>query len=282
MDSGPFGPTRMDSSEKTEGLHQVALLLAWQGQGFVGWQRQPNGRSVQAELEAALAKLHGGESVSALAAGRTDAGVHAWSQLVTYRTHRPRSPEVILRALASLLPTDVGCHAVGSVPTSFHPVRDTFEKHYRYRILETTHRCPFRDHYTWRLPGLSLEAMLAAAPPLVGRHDWSTFRASGCSSPDPVKEVRSLHVHRVQDELWIDVRGDGFLRHQVRIMVGTLVEVGAGRRPPEWPARALAACSRPAGGPTAPPEGLWLISGRTDPPVDWRAGTPPLEPGYGA
>ncbi len=281
MGSGLPGPTPLDPSESSVGLHQVALLLSWQGQGFVGWQRQPNGRSVQGELETALSKLHAGEAVSALAAGRTDAGVHAWSQLVTYRTRRPRSPEATLRALASLLPVDVGCHAVGSVPTSFHPVRDTLEKHYRYRILETAHRCPFRDRYTWRLPGLSLEAMVAAAPALQGRHDWSSFRASGCSSPDPFKEVCSLQVHRVQDELWVDVRGDGFLRHQVRIIVGTLVEVGFGRRPMEWPAQALGARSRSAAGPTAPPEGLWLISGRTDPPVHWLVGSPPLEPTHG-
>lgn len=259
------------------------LLLAWRGDHFVGWQRQPTGRSVQAVLEAALRTLHGGAETLALAAGRTDAGVHAWSQVVRIEAEVLRRPEATLRGLHALLPPDLSCLAVGAAPPGFHPVRDAVEKHYRYRILARGTRCPFREGAVWRLhQDLDLRAMAEAGAALVGRHDFSSFRAAGCSAPDVVKELRSLHLRVRGDELHVDVVGDGFLRHQVRIMVGTLIDVGLGRLPVAALAAALAARRREAAGPTAPPGGLWLVAPRFEPPLRWDAGGPPVgAPGEG-
>jgi len=253
------------------------VLLAWRGDAYVGWQRQPGGTSVQAVVEDACRRLHGGVQTHALAAGRTDAGVHAWSQVVRIESAVCRSVDATLRGLNALLPADIACLAVGPCPSGFHPVRDAVEKHYRYRILVRQGRCPFREGAVWRLPAaLDTDAMAEAGLSLLGKHDFRAFRAAGCSSPDPVKELRSVQVVRRGDELHIDVVGDGFLRHQVRIIVGTLVEVGLGRSPVAAVGAALAAQDREAAGPTAPPGGLWLVAPRFSPPLEWTAGQAPV------
>lgn len=277
--SSPGGPSTSASTSTTEGPEErrSALLLAWQGQAYVGWQRQPEGASVQQQVEAAVSALCGGAPVRALAAGRTDAGVHAWAQVVRVAHPVARSPEALLRGLGARLPPDIACLAAAEAPPGFHPVRDAVHKHYRYRILRREARCAFRDAQTWRLPRpLDLPAMRAAAAALVGAHDFSAFRAAGCSAPSPVKTVSALSLTERGDELHVDVFGDGFLRHQVRIFVGSLVEVGSGRMSPASLAAALAARDRSAAGPTAPPGGLWLVGVQTAPAIVWAAGGPPI------
>lgn len=288
--TSPGSPSTLASSSTTEAegdgsgaRPRQVLLVAWRGDAFVGWQRQPAGRSVQVVLEDALRTLHGGADTHALAAGRTDAGVHAWAQVVRIDAATLRRPEATLRGLHALLPPDLSCLAVGAAPPGFHPVRDAVEKHYRYRILARGTRCPFREGAVWRLHhDLDRGAMAEAGAALCGRHDFSSFRAAGCSAPDVVKELRALTVTVRGDELHVDVIGDGFLRHQVRIIVGTLVEVGIGRLTPAAVGAALAAQRREAAGPTAPPGGLWLVGPRFDPPLSWDAGGAPTgAPGEG-
>lgn len=277
--SSPAKPSTSVSSSTTEaaGERRSLLLLAWRGQGYVGWQRQPEGVSVQQRVEEAASVICGGASVRAMAAGRTDAGVHAWAQVVRVAHAVDRSPEAFFRGLGARLPPDIACLAAAEAPPDFHPVRDAVAKHYRYRILRREARCAFREGSVWRLARpLDLSAMRAAAAALVGHHDFSAFRATGCTAPDAHKTVTHLDLTERGDELHVDVFGDGFLRHQVRIMVGSLVEVGMGRMSPAALSAALVAKDRGAAGPTAPPSGLWLVGVKTQPVIDWAAGGPPL------
>lgn len=213
-------------------------------------------------MEAALSRVLGGESVRVDATGRTDAGVHAASQVVGFRAGTPRTALALRRGLDALLPDDIACLGVRPAPDGFDPRRWTRGKHYRYRILARDGRCPFRARWTWRMrPGLDLVGMAEAAAALVGTHDFTSFRASGCGAAHARRTLVSADVQRGPDEeVHLDFRGNGFLRHQVRIMVGTLVDVGQGRRSPAAVAEALVARARSAAGPTAPAHGLWLMS----------------------
>jgi tRNA pseudouridine38-40 synthase len=213
-------------------------------------------------VESALCRVLGGEDVRVDATGRTDAGVHARAQVVGFRARTPRDARALRKGLDALLPDDIACLEVRPAPEGFDPRRWTRGKHYRYRILLRDGRCPFRARWTWRMrPGLDLDAMALAAQRLVGTHDFSSFRASGCGAAHAERTLVSAAVrHDGTDEVHLDFHGNGFLRHQVRIMVGTLVDVGQGRRAPTAVAEALAARDRAAAGPTAPAHGLWLMS----------------------
>lgn len=227
----------------------------------MGWQRQPNGGSIQEAVEAALGQLLGGVRVRVDATGRTDAGVHALHQVVGFVLEVPRTARALERGLNALLPRDISCLGVRPAPDGFSPRHWTRSKHYRYRLLLREARCPFRAGWTWhqRAP-LDVPSMSVAAAALVGRHDFSSFRAAGCSALHAVRTLARSEITRgTDDELHLDFHGNGFLRHQVRIMVGTLVEVGQGRREPASVRATLAACDRAAAGPTAPPHGLWLV-----------------------
>jgi len=204
----------------------------------------------------------GGELARVDATGRTDAGVHARAQVVGFRASTPRTADALRRGLDALLPSDIGCLEVRPAPEGFDPRRWTRGKHYRYRVLQREVRCPFRERWTWRMrPGLDVVAMAAAAAELVGNHDFSSFRSAGCGAAHARRTLVSAVVSEHEpDELHLDFRGNGFLRHQVRIMVGTLVDVGQGRRSVAQVAEALEARVRSAAGPTAPPRGLWLMS----------------------
>ncbi len=234
--------------------------LAWRGEGYVGWQRQPNGPSIQGAVEDALRQALGGEVVAVSSTGRTDAGVHAMHQVAGFSARSPRRPDRLRDALNALLPDDIACLDARLAPLDFDPRRWTLQKTYRYRILARTPRCPFRAGQTWhhRRP-LDVPAMAAAAPALVGTHDFSSFRAAGCGARSPVRRVLGVDVRLCEDEVLIDVSGHGFLRHQVRIFAGTLVEIGAGRLSADALPAVLAARDRSQAGPTAPAQGLWLM-----------------------
>jgi tRNA pseudouridine38-40 synthase len=248
------------------------LDLSWHGGGFVGWQRQARGRSVQAELEAALAAVLGGESVRVEAAGRTDAGVHALHQVAAFRARAARPAEGLRKGLNGRLPPDLVCTAAAPVADHFDPRGWVLRKLYRYRLLHREARCPLRADRTWHQPRpLDAGAMAEGAALLVGRRDFSSFRGVRCGARHPVRLLESLSVRQEADELWIEAVGNGFLRHQVRIMAGTLVQVGRGARAPAWVGEALEARDRRAAGPTAPAHGLWL--------VEVEMGTGPRVPG---
>ena len=236
------------------------LTLAWNGAAYVGWQRQAKGRSIQAVVEDALSRALGGEGVRVNASGRTDAGVHTLGQIVGFTAETHRSPEAMVAALNQHLPPDIAALDAAPMPPDFRPRRWVRRKLYRYRVLNRAARCPFRDGFVWHWrQALDLDAMVAAAPALEGRHDYTSFRAQGCGALHPVRTIEQVQVRRDGDEVHLDFVGNGFLRHQVRIMSGTLLEIGAGRRPPGELREILEARDRARAGRTAPAHGLWLM-----------------------
>lgn len=236
------------------------LVLAYHGAGFVGWQVQPTGRSVQGVVEAALAALLG-ESVRVDAGGRTDAGVHALAQHATFVTRVHRTPRSMCGGLNAHLPQDVSCVAAVQVPDHYDPRAWTLSKTYRYTWLDRPSRCPLRDDRSWhKRRRLDDIAMARGAVMLLGTHDFSAFQAVGCAAKSPVRQLRAARVWRDGDAVHLDVVGHGFLRHMVRIIAGTLTEVGHGRHPPEWVRHVLHSRDRAEGGRTAPAHGLTLVS----------------------
>ena len=248
-------------------MRTVRLTLAYDGTGYVGWQRQAIGRSIQGELEGALAELEG-RPVTVNGAGRTDAGVHALGQVASVRLTRRIDADTLVRALNAKLPAAIRVLRAAEAAEGFHPRFGTKRKIYRYRIETGAVADPFLCRYAWRVSdSLDLDAMRSAAARLAGTHDFAAFQAAGT---DVASTVRTVHALAVEPQepgsfleapgLTITVTGDGFLRHMVRILVGTLVDVGAGRRTASAVAGALASCDRRQAGPTAPPQGLFLVS----------------------
>lgn len=240
-------------------MPRVRLTLEYDGTEFVGWQRQPNGRSVQEVLEKALAELLS-TAVPTAAAGRTDAGVHALGQVVAFDAPRALPSKAYVRGLSSLLPGDVAVVEADEVPPDFDPRRWATGKRYRYLISRRQVRAPLLRRTHWEVfSALDVEAMQTGAASLVGTHDFSSFRAADCEAPHPRRMLRELEVQTVGAILRIEVEGTAFLKHMVRNIVGSLVEVGRGRRVPGWIAEVLAARDRTLAGPTAPAHGLTLV-----------------------
>jgi tRNA pseudouridine38-40 synthase len=221
--------------------------------------------TVQEHLEIALAKLLTHE-VQVGGASRTDAGVHARGQVASFRTDRPIPVHGVRRGLNSLLPSSIAIRDAAEVPEDFHPRFSATGKHYRYTILARAERSPRWHDRAWHHPEpLSVSAMHDAARALIGQHDFAAFRAAGCAAKTTLRRVDSitftrLHPHRLE----VDIRGNAFLRHMVRIMVGTLTEVGTGRLSVSQVAEILASKDRTKAGVTAPPQGLELIEVRYD------------------
>lgn len=232
--------------------------LEYDGGGFVGWQLQPSGRSVQGVVEEALERLLG-HPARLRAAGRTDAGVHAEQQVAVFDAAVRRDERAILGGLNGFLPEDVAVVAACVVPDDFDPRRAPHTKRYRYRWLDRPARSPLRRGRAWHhRHRLDDEAMDRAARQLEGQHDFSAFRAVGCSAAHPVRSVEGCRVERHGDEVHLVADGTGFLRHMIRIVAGSLTEVGLGRRPPEWLADVLEGRDRERAGRTAPAHGLTL------------------------
>jgi tRNA pseudouridine38-40 synthase len=238
-----------------------ALTVAWDGTPFRGWQRQPGGGTIQQIIEEALTEILAGESVIVTASGRTDAGVHALGQVISFSTTTPRSDVAILRGLNARLPPEIAVLEARQVPLAFDPRRWTRRKLYRYRVLNRAVRCPHRRGQVWyqRSP-LDVSAMAAAMPALEGEHDFTSFRASGCTAAHPRRNLLSARlIEHGDDELHFEFIGNGFLRYQVRNMVGTVIDIGRGMLPADSLPDILAARDRTRAGPTAPPHGLWLV-----------------------
>ena len=246
-------------------MKHIRLVVEYDGTGLAGWQRQANGPSVQQHLEEALAQLLQHEA-PVVGASRTDAGVHARGQIATFRTERPIPLHGIRRGLNSLLPDQIAVRAADEVPEDFHPRFSATGKHYRYTILARADRSPRWRDRAWHHPEpLHLAAMQEAARALVGEHDFSAFRAAGCTARTVMRRVESIAFTRPDPErLEVDVRGNAFLRYMVRILVGTLSEVGTGRRPAAEVAEILASRDRTRAGITAPAHGLELLEVRYD------------------
>lgn len=254
------------ASEYKRPVRHIRLVVEYDGTALCGWQRQANGPTVQGHLEAALAQLLA-HPVAVAGASRTDAGVHARGQVASFRTERAIPLHGIRRGLNSLLPPAIAIADAAEVPEDFHPRFSATGKHYRYLVLTRSERAPRWRDRAWHRPGaLDLAAMRQAAAALLGEHDFAAFRAAGCTARRTIRRIEDIAVAPAADPelVGFDVRGNAFLRNMVRIVVGTLVEVGAGRRPAEQVAEILASRDRTRAGITAPPQGLELVSVRYD------------------
>jgi tRNA pseudouridine38-40 synthase len=246
-------------------LRTLKLTLTYDGTRFVGWQRQAEGESIQALLEDALARFEGAPVV-VHGAGRTDAGVHALGQVASASVTCRHDAATLTRGLNARLPGDVRVLRVEEAAADFHARFGARSKTYRYVIRNAALVSPFERSYVWHLPErLDLEAMKAAAAALVGRHDFAAFQSAGSGVTETVRTMtRSEFLSDVAGRdtdppLAYEIEGDGFLRHMVRAVVGTLVEVGRGRRPPGSIEALLAGKSRADAGATAPAQGLFLV-----------------------
>ncbi len=241
-------------------MPRVKLTLEYDGAAFVGWQVQPNGTSVQTVVQRALAKLLGHE-VELAVAGRTDAGVHAEGQVVAFDTDRALPKKAYVMGLSTLLPAEVSVVDAQEVPAGFDPRRWSRGKRYRYLVSNRPHRSPLRRRTHWEIfAPLDVEAMADAAKRILGRHDYSAFRAADCAALHAVREVRALTVEgQSGGDITFTVDGTAFLKHMVRNLVGTLVEVGRSKHPPAWVEGVLASKDRSLAGPTAPAHGLVMV-----------------------
>jgi len=238
-----------------------ALLLEYDGAGFVGWQRQANGLSIQQVFEEAAAHL-AGQPVSSIVAGRTDAGVHGLGQVAHFDLAREIAPERLVEALNfHLRPHRVCVLRAAAVPADWSARFSAVARSYRYVILNRRARPALDEGRVSHIPqALDVEAMAEGARLLLGRHDFSSFRAASCQAESPVRTLDRLEVFRDGDCVMVEAGARSFLHHQVRNMVGTLKLIGEGRWPAERISAALAAADRRAAGPTAPAEGLFLAS----------------------
>jgi len=240
-------------------MRNIKLLLSYDGTHFSGWQRQPDRRTVQQVVEEAVGQLTG-VVPSTNASGRTDAGVHAVGQVAHFLTASAHPPGVFVKALNAMLPADVRIKEAWEVPQAFHATLDARTKLYRYVIDNGRVADPFQTRYAWHVyQPLDAPAMHRAAQSLKGRHDFHSFETNWPNRTSSVRTVTHVAVNRMNDSVWIDVEADGFLYNMVRSITGTLVEVGKGKWPEAKVGAALAAEDRREAGPTAPPQGLFLV-----------------------
>ncbi len=249
------------------------IILEYDGTGFVGWQRQRNGPSVQAAVEAAVFAFSG-EAAAVFGAGRTDAGVHALGQVAHFDLARETTAHTVAEALnAHLGPLPVAVRRAEPAAPDFDARFSATGRRYLYRIVNRRAPLTVARGRAWRVrAALDVPAMRAAASRLVGRHDFSTFRAAGCQARSPVKTLDRLDVARCGEDIRIEAEARSFLYRQVRNMVGTLRLVGEGRWTPDAAAGALEARDRRYGGATAPAEGLYLLEVLYGPRSDEPAG----------
>ncbi len=239
---------------------RIAAILEYDGSSFSGWQRQDQTRTVQGAVEEALSKV-ADEPIQVVVAGRTDAGVHAAGQVIHFDTSATRTDFSWVRGANSNLPGDAALLWAGRVDDKFHARFSATGRHYHYLILNR----PIRPTYlarrvTHEYRPLDVAAMQAAAPYLVGKHDFTSFRATQCQAKSPVRDVRALEITRHDDIFHIHIHANAFLHHMVRNIAGVLMTVGAGEQQPAWVKTILEARDRTAGGVTSAPDGLYLTS----------------------
>lgn len=237
----------------------VKLTLEYDGTGFAGWQRQPDQPTIQEAVERAVEGITH-TKVSVIGAGRTDAGVHALGQVASFRTERDMAPTEWVRALNAHLPETIVARAAEIVPGSFHARRDATGKLYRYRILNRPERPAVERHYCWHVhKALDDARMNQAAVCLIGSHDCSSFETQPTDNDDPMCRIDRLAIIRHGDLIEIEIYADRFLKQMVRSLVGTLADIGLGKREAEGMPDILAARDRSAAGKTAPAQGLFLV-----------------------
>lgn len=250
-------------------MKTIRLILAYDGTNYHGWQIQPNSISIQETIEKKISLITG-ETVNVLSAGRTDAGVHALGQVASFRTGSRHSADVFCRALNATLPDDIRVLSAEEAPDAFHPRFDAKSKIYTYLIANDADISPFAVRYAAKITiQLDTNAMHAAAQHLLGRQDFSSFQASGCAAKTTVRTITECSVEALEGVgflglsiqgrfIRISIQADAFLRHMVRNIAGTLIEVGNGKRKADAVPGLLQKRDRSAAGPTAPACGLFL------------------------
>ena len=252
-------------------MRTLKLTIAYDGSRFVGWQRQAEGDSIQALLEDALETIEG-QPVTIHGAGRTDAGVHALAQVASVAVRTTRDVDTLQRALNARLPPDIRIRALEDVPDTFHARFSARRKVYRYLVRNAPIENPFERAFVWHIrEPLDVPAMQHAAAALTGTHDFAAFRSSGSSVRSTVRTIFASTVDTVNTMagpldvlgtpslLSYQIEGDGFLRHMVRAITGTLIEIGRGWRPSDSVAHLLHSGARAEAGATAPAQGLYLV-----------------------
>jgi len=240
------------------GWRNFKLVVAYEGTAYHGWQVQPNGITVQEVIQGALQRLTGAATV-VHGSGRTDAGVHARGQVASFRSRTGMPTAELARGLNALLPADVRVRSLAEVEPGFHARKSARSKTYLYCIHNHPVADPFSRRFCWHLRRpLDAAAIIQAAGCLVGTHDFSSFKAADGETRSSVRTMFNVRCRRRGAYLLLLFKADGFLKNMVRVMVGTLVEIGAGRRPPAEMPAIIAAVDRRAAGRTAPPHGLFL------------------------
>ena len=238
---------------------RMKCTISYDGTGFAGYQVQPNKRTVQGDIEAALARIHKGESVKINASGRTDAGVHAKGQVIHFDTSLKLPEDKWIVALNSHLPDDIVMHQVKRTADDFHARFDALRKEYRYFIRLSKLRDPFSRQYAYHYKyPINVKMMEKAAETLIGTYDFTSFCSAKTEVEDRVRTINVIDIVEDEDVLMFRFVGNGFLYNMVRILVGTLLEVGRGLKMPEQMVEILAAMDRNQAGKTAPPQGLYL------------------------
>jgi len=239
---------------------RIALGLEYDGTAYNGWQRQRTGKGVQEQLEAALSRV-ANEDIAVVCAGRTDAGVHASCQVVHFDTSSLRDDRGWLLGANTNLPDDISVTWSRHVDDSFHARFSATARSYEYLILNRLERSALHRHRAWWVyDDLDVASMQEAATALVGKHDFSAFRAAGCQASTATREISKLTLTRNGNWILLEVTANAFLQHMVRNITGTLVEVGRGDKAPEWARSVLESRDRKAGGMAAPPHGLTLVA----------------------
>ena len=239
-------------------VSKVRLTLEYDGTDYVGWQWQPNGPSIQGAIEAALERLLK-KPVRVSASGRTDAGVHALGQTATFVPPFELPLRAYVAGLTSILPRDIAVIDACHVPDDFDARRSALGKRYRYRVLNRPQRSPLRRRHRWEVfQPLDVDAMARAVQPLLGRHDFSAFRASNCEAKSPVKLLTRADIRREDDEVTLEFVGDGFLKQMVRNLTGLMVACGRRKFDPSNIPALLESCDRRRAPFTAPPQGLTM------------------------
>ena len=249
----------------TAGTTRLALGVSYRGTAYQGWQSQTSGRTVQDRVERALSTFVAAP-VKVVCAGRTDAGVHAFNQVIHLDSPVEREPFSWLRGVNRYLPSDIAVQWCRAVPHEFHARYSALGRRYRYLLLASPVRPALEAGGAgWAFRPLEGDAMREAAAWLVGEHDFSSFRSSECQARSPVKTIRSITLSQHGDYWRVDFDGSAFLHHMVRNIMGCLVAVGCGRYPPSWISEVLAARDRAVAAPTFSPDGLYFVGPYYDP-----------------
>ncbi|MBI3354782.1 MAG: tRNA pseudouridine(38-40) synthase TruA [Nitrospirae bacterium] len=237
----------------------IKLIIEYDGTGYHGWQHQPRHISIQQAIKEKI-EIIAKKKINLIGASRTDAGVHAIAQAANFRTRSRMNEGEWQRALNSLLPPDIVIKKVDIVPPDFHARFSAKGKIYKYLILNQPVPSALYRNHAWHIPyPLKVNEMRKAAKSLIGRHDFSSFRASSCSADNPVRTIKKLTITKKNGFIKFIIEADAFLHHMVRNIVGTLVEVGIGKLPPDAIKTILRARDRKKAGRTAPPQGLFLV-----------------------